>query len=443
MQAFYKSCDVEEHRSTLLTEAQAIVDIAKEEEREFTEAETERLDAINNVELPKADAEFDRLQKIEKRVAERAGQKSENATSEGGFEPENTIKIPARARAHRKLKAFETERDAYVAGQLYLATIRGNQSAREWCNSHGLATNTMVEGQGPKGGFLVPEEMQRALVRLREERGVFERYARTLPMGSDSMFVPRDINDVTAYWPGEGAEITASDNTLGAAELVAKKLACLTKVSTELDEDAVVDIGDMITRSMAYAMADKIDEAGFNGDGTNTYGGVTGLKNALHANATQDAASGNTGALTLDLADFEATVGLYPQYPSASPAWFVHSAVYWASMARLMDAAGGNRVQDLGSGPVMQFLGYPVVFSQVLPSTTGESTSTILAYFGDLSLGATVGTRRSVQTMVSLDRYFENDLIGIKATQRVAINVHERGDTIRTRPIVALKTAAS
>ena len=36
-----------------------------------------------------------------------------------------------------------------------------------------------------------------------------------------------------------------------------------------------------------------------------TYGGNVGLKTALHANATIDAATGNDSALTLDLADFE------------------------------------------------------------------------------------------------------------------------------------------
>jgi HK97 family phage major capsid protein len=78
-----------------------------------------------------------------------------------------------------------------------------------------------------------------------------------------------------------------------------------------------------------------------------------------------------------------------------------------------------------------------------MPSTTGTSASTILVYFGDLRLGAAYGVRRSVRTEVSLDRYFENDLIGIKTTERIAINVHETGETIRTRPILALKTAAN
>jgi len=260
-------------------------------------------------------------------------------------------------------------------------------------------------------------------------------------MGSDNITIPRLIADVTCNWVGETDEITASDATLGAAELVAKKLASLTKISTELDEDAVVQIGDMVTTSMAYAAADLIDEAGFNGDGTSTYGGVTGLKNALNSAAVADAASGNVSAATLDLEDFQSAMALLPMYDGATPRWFCHSAFYYNAMLRLMAAAGGNTISDIANGGMPMFLGYPVTLVQVMPSAPGVST--IGCYFGDLRLTASLGTRRSTNVAVSTERYFEYDLIGIRSTERVAINVHERGDSIRTRPMVALKNAAS
>jgi HK97 family phage major capsid protein len=323
-----------------------------------------------------------------------------------------------------------------------LAGIYGNARAAQFCRDHGLQINAgMATNDNSSGGFLVPEEMQRTLIRLRESRGVFPQFANRIPMGSDIITVPRLLADVTAYWVGEEAEITASDPELGNAELMARKLAALTKVSTELDEDSVVEIGDLVTQSMAYAMADKIDNAAFNGDGTSTYGGVLGLANAIHANATKTAETGNNSALTLDLADFEAAAGMFPEYPGAEPRWFMSKPVYWASAARLMDAAGGNTNVTLSNGvPMQMFLGYPVTFVQVMPTTTSTLASTIVAYFGDLRLGATYGTRRSIRTEVSRERYFETDQIGIKTTERVAINIHERGDTIRNRPIIALKT---
>jgi HK97 family phage major capsid protein len=455
------SKEIREEIAERQAEAEAIVAVAEAEEREMTKEEQTAFDAIAG-RGKEGDANYQageiadlrvKLQRAERReeIAAEARQSRElqNRIENGELvigsdEPQASRKIvvPAKARVHGKLYAFDNEEDAYVAGNVILAGIYGNKAATEFCQNHGLSVkNTMTEGQGAKGGFLVPDEMQRSLVRLREERGIFPRYARNYPMASDNLFVPREINDCTAYWVGEGSEITASDDDLGAAELTAKKLACLTKVSTELDEDSVVSIGDMITRSMAYAMADKIDQAGFNGDGTSTYGGVTGLKNALNANAINDAASGNVSAATLDLADWEATAGMLPEYEGTTNVWFMHKKVYWASIRALLNASGGTTGDQIANGSPRTLFGDPVVFVQVMPSA--PSTSTICAYYGDLRLAATLGNRRNVQTQVSLDRYFENDLIGIKCTERLAINVHERGDTIKTRPIVALKTAAS
>lgn len=455
------SSQLKEAIADLREELDAIVAVSEREERDLSEEESARCSEISQKLIPTLNKQMKTVLAIEQernnRAESRVLENIENTRQESGrvdaTADKNTarfpsLKIPAKAKAHGPLKAFQgadAEKNAYIAGQVILAGIFGNDSAARFCNSHGLqVSNLMSTGENSRGGFVVPDEMSQTLIRLREERGVFPQFANRIPMGADIIRIPRLLADVTAYWAGEGVEITASDATLGQAELMARKLGALVKVSTELDEDAVIEIGDMITQSMAYAMADKIDEAAFNGDGTSTYGGVVGMKNALDSNAIHDAASGNTGAITLDLADFEGCLGKYPQYPGASPRWFMHSAVYYASAFSLMNAAGGNTNVTLANGvqqPV--FLGFPVTFCQVLPSTTGASASTILAYFGDLRLGAAYGVRRSVRTEVTLDRYFESDLIGIKTTERVAINIHERGDSIRTRPILALKTAAS
>lgn len=443
--AFLKAADLEQQHSEMVARMVAIVEQAKAEDRELLDDEQAEIDSIE-LDLPKVEANLNRIRAVDARQAALIQSRHDSGTAPqsdaGGPQSLESVVVPARAKSSGQLKVYESERDAYIAGNVILAGIFGNAAAGRFCDSHGLRiSNAQSEGSNPKGGFVVPDEMQRAFVRLREERGIFPQYARSYPMGSDTLFVPRDIADVTAYWVGEAAAITESDKDISGAELIAKKLACLTKVSSELDEDSVVDIGEMVTRSMAYAMADKIDEAGFNGDGTSAYGGVTGLKNAMHANGTNDAASGNVSAATLDLADFEGTAGLLPEYGGSTNVWFMHKAFYYASIIRLQNASGGTAGMEIGAGQERQIFGYPVQFTQVMPSAPGVST--ICAYLGDLSLAATVGTRRGVQTQVSVDRYFENDQIGIKCTERCAINVHERGDTVLTRPIVALKTAAS
>lgn len=455
------SSQLREAMADLREELDAIVAVSEREERDLSEEEAIRCSEISEKLIPTLNKQMKTALSIERernqRMESRAFDKIEETRQESGRIDSSadknltrfpSMKIPAKAKSHGPLKAFqgpEAEKNAYIAGNVILAGLFGSEAAARFCQSNGLQVNNLMSSSdNSKGGFIVPEEMSQTLIRLREERGVFPQFANRVPMGADIIRIPRLLADITAYWTGETVEITASDATLGEAELMARKLSALTKVSSELDEDAVIDIGDMITQSMAYAMADKIDDAAFNGDGTTTYGGVLGLKNCLDSAAVSTAASGNVGATTLDLVDFENALALYPQYPGASPRWFMHSAVYYSSAFALMNAAGGNTNITLANGVQSpMFLGFPVTFSQVMTSTTGTAASTILAYFGDLRLGAAYGVRRSVRTEVTMDRYFESDLIGIKSTERIAINIHERGDTIRNRPIIALKTAAS
>lgn len=455
------SSQLREMKAELQEELDAIVAVSEREERDLSDEESARCSEISEKLIPVLNKQMKTVLAIEKernnRMESRAIDAIEtnrndsgriDASADKNVTRFGAIKIPAKAKAHGPLKAFQgpdAEKNAYIAGQVILAGMFKSEAAARFCQQNGLQVNGLMStSDNSKGGFVVPEEMSQTLIRLREERGVFPQFANRVPMGADIIRIPRLLSDVTAYWTGENVEITASDVALGEAELMARKLSALTKVSSELDEDAVIDIGDMITQSMGYAMADKIDDAAFNGDGTSTYGGVFGLKNCLDSAAISTALSGNVGATTLDLVDFENALALYPQYPGASPRWFMNSAVYYSSAFALMNAAGGNTNVTLANGVQSPlFLGFPVTFTQVMTSTTGTAASTILAYFGDLRLGAAYGVRRSVRTEVTMDRYFESDLIGIKSTERIAINIHERGDTIRNRPIIALKTAAS
>jgi len=249
---------------------------------------------------------------------------------------------------------------------------------------------------------------------------------------------------VTAYFVGEGAEITASDKAWTQVELTARKLAALVRYSNELNEDALISIGDDLTREIAYAFAVKEDACGFLGDGTSTYGHVTGVLNAVAAGSLYTAITGNTAFSTLDLADFESVVGKLPSYPGILPKWYISKAGWAASMLRLTDAGGGNTAAMLAAGPgSMLFLGYPVRFCQTLNSTLTAQTSTKLLAFGDLRMAALLGSRRGLAIAVSQDRYFEYDQIGIRGVERFDINVHSRGDASNPGAILVLQTPGS
>jgi HK97 family phage major capsid protein len=125
--------------------------------------------------------------------------------------------------------------------------------------------------------------------------------------------------------------------------------------------------------------------------------------------------------------------------------WYISKVGFAASMQRLMDAAGGNTIDNLQAGPTgRQFLGYPVVISQVLNTTLGAQASTNgLCYLGNLDLGAMMGSRRGITIVGSDQRYFEFDQLAVRGTERFDINVHGRGDATDPGPIIQLSTPAN
>jgi len=441
---FKTAKDLENEISAKLDRVVAIAEIAKSENRQYSQEESAEVEAVNaSVEADKKALELQR--KVEANILARGrseGVAKIEANREGS-EGQKPIRVPAKARSGNRLVAFNGpngEADAYASGRFLMATIANHSESKQWCRDHGVITNAMGENDDLKGGYIVPHQMESAIVNLKESYGVFGQNVRSVPMVSDTMSVPRRLSGLTAYAVTEAQEITASDATFSQVNLTAKKFGTLTRISSELSEDAIISIADYLVGEIAYAHAVKEDACGFLGDGGTTYHGITGLANALAAGSIATAASGQNTAAGLTIAVFQDAVAKVPQYPGIMPKWFVNSAVYWNVMARLQLAAGGNNVVDLGSGPVMQFMGYPVVFAQTLPATIGASTK--FAYFGDLMLAATKGNRRGVTIAADSSRYFEYDQTAIRSTLRYDINVHEIGTASAGGPVISLVSAS-
>ena len=188
------------------------------------------------------------------------------------------------------MRAFKSADDAYRAGQWLCASFASDNSVRQqsetWCQANGLGNMVVkyqAEGINTSGGFLVPTEFNSAVVDLREEFGTFRRNSRVVPMSSDHMTMPRRASGVTAYSVGENSAITESQKGWDMISLTAKKLACVTRMSPELAEDAAINVVDDLAREMAYAFATAEDAAGWNGDGTSTYGGIMGMRTKFAA----------------------------------------------------------------------------------------------------------------------------------------------------------------
>ena len=431
-----------------LAKIDAILAIAKEENRDLTAEETAEIDAIQGTAekpgtLQKYQADKARAERHQLVSASNIG-RSVGANVVDG-QQDNTggniiqaVKVPATAKRHGRVKHFKgqnPEADAYLSGRFLMATINNHEPSKAWLADHGV-NMAHSSDDNSKGGYLVPEVLENALIDLKEDFGMFRQYAMNWPMTSDVSLVPRRVSGFTTYFVGQNETITESDTAVDQIRLEAKKLAAMTKFSSELNEDSIIAVADFYAREFAYALAVKEDSCGFLGDGTSTYGGIVGIANALAAGSIVTA-TGITAAANLTLGNFEAVVGKLPEFPGIQPAWYVHKAMYHASMGRLQVAAGGNTVSDIAGGPVREFLGYPVRFIQTLPSSASASTK--IAYFGDLSMAATMGNRRGVTLRADESVYFAQDALALRVTERFDINVHERGTASAAGPLLCLQ----
>jgi len=334
--------------------------------------------------------------------------------------------------------------DAYRAGAWVLGHVFGNPDWRQWCADHGV--RALNGSSNVAGAILVPDPMQNAIIWNMNERGVFARYAQRVNMSSDTLLVPKSTGEVTIYAVSEdmASDVTASEPTFGSVEVIAKTWGALTRVSRNLADDAVIGIAEHVAQKIGYAEADKSDECGFNGTGASTYHGIQGITSIIAAGSVYTALTGNTAFGTLDLVDLEGMVGQLPGWANQDPAWYISRAGFFASMQRLMDAAGGNTVDNLQRGPSgLQFLGYPVRFTEVLNKTLSTQTSTIIALFGSLKQMSVLGTRKDMSIQTLTEKYATQNQIGILGFSRWGITNHEIGTASVAGAMIALKTPGS
>lgn len=321
----------------------------------------------------------------------------------------------------------------------WLLAQRGHRKSLNWCERNGLEVKAHTEGVNSAGGFLVPEEFETELISLREEFGVFRRNARVRPMGSDTLRLPRRASTLTASFVGEATAGSETTQVFESILLVAKKVMVLTTVSNELNEDSFVNLADDIAGEIAYAFALKEDQCGFIGDGSSTFGGITGVGTAVAAGSagTNYFDGALSTAADITLADANATMALLPAFADSPNAkFYMHKSTWHGGFEKVAAAAGGTSGREIMEGyrGTPTFFGYPVEFSQVMQSGTYDANSAV-ALFGDLSMAASFGDRRSTEVQISDSALnaFEQDELAIRGTERFDINVHD------IAPIVALR----
>jgi HK97 family phage major capsid protein len=345
---------------------------------------------------------------------------------------------------HGKLRAFKSEEDAYKAGMWIKGYLRGDAEARRWCNDAGVEARAQGSAASTTGSAFVPDILSNQVLRLVNEDSVFASNATPVNMPSDVVLVPKRTGGATAYWVNENTAITDSDPTHSQVTLTAKKVTAATKVSTELFEDSVVGIADMLATELAYTLTQAVETVAFNGNsasapsvaGILTANGILKNSSADYAASLVTAAGDTFDEITK--ANLVTMLGTMPSHSRQGAAWIV-SPYAFATCFQALDLNQGGSV-GLSQGLGLTFMGYPVLLSHQMVGA-GDQTGNVMALFANLRNAAHFGVRRGLEIASSDQVAFLSDQVVVRATMRCAISWSELGSDTVAGPVIALKGA--
>lgn len=276
------------------------------------------------------------------------------------------------------------------------------------------------EASSADGGYLVPDVTRAEILRLIEEYGQARQYMRTLPMGKAKVVkIPKKLTGVTVSRIGENVSIPDSKVTLGQITLTASKAGLIVAMSSELDEDSIVDFGAYLNELIGEAFAQEEDEQFFAG----TSSPHTGVFN------TSSTYGNYVNVSSVDNIDYDSLVscvrGIKQSYLRGG-AWYMHRTVF--GVIEKIKGTDGHPVVVNAGDPVRQNLfGLPVRLIESAPTSSTTAAGMPLVLLGNLN-NSIVGLKRAltlkVLTEATIDgvNLAENDLVGLRVTKRDAFD---------------------
>ena len=143
-------------------------------------------------------------------------------------------------------------------------------------------TKALAAGDATAGGYLVPTQFSQEIIEfLRAQSVVRKLRARTLPVPTGTTKIPKLTGGATAYYVGENANATKSEQTTGQLALTFKKLVTLVPMSNDLLRYSSPGADTIVRDDTVNAMRQREDQAFIRDDGTSS--GPKGLRYWAHA----------------------------------------------------------------------------------------------------------------------------------------------------------------
>lgn len=446
----------EEMAATLQQVREALAALATPAEGD---APAEGEDATLQLDAALVEAVAEKVKELEGRMSKKVEQRKRaqsfieetRSKAQANRTPANPLPLgngaKVQVRSGSKSRHYGQSEDAYKVGMFLQALGSGSNARRaeQWLSDKGFEFRTLTSQNEASAGLLVPEEMDNAIIKLREEYGVAPQLATVVNMGSETWKTRKIVSGSTAYLINEGTAITTSDPVYRHISLNAKLWGARTQMYSTLSDDAIINMADEVTEEHARAHAIKMDQAYFNGDGTSTYGGIVGVtyvwRKALEDGGgtwTNDTHKGYLGGVKVATGttwasitddDISGLIAKVADYPGRNMAFQCTSTFYWEVLHILAMNAGGTTATETVNGvsrPV--FYGFPVVFNNVMPTAT--ATNQVPLLFGDFGQASYIGERRGVT--VETDKDITTQVEDVVTTTRWDVLVHDYGNYTAT-----------
>ena len=288
----------------------------------------------------------------------------------------------------------------------------------------------------PYAGYTVDSELSAEIRHLITQYGVARREMSTIQLTKNEYKANSLVTEPTLFWVDEGAVIGSTQVVLGQESLKLKKLGAIVALTSELIDDAEVDLFAFVAGRLAEGFAKAEDLAFFTGAGDNdtTNGKFTGLLNNEDINEyAMDASS----IENITVEDLNSVVDETPSGALSGAKWYLHRSMK-SILRTLKDGEERYIYQPLSPSGFENILGYPVVEVEVFPTRTDDDEETPFMLFGDLKKACILGYKGGIEADMfeagSIKNVAGNADINLITTDRKAIRWIERVGYITILP---------
>lgn len=401
-------------------ESQNIVQAALADERELTDDENMKLEALDT-EYNKVDRQIRNIERVQDQAA--ALTRSPGRQTDPDDDVMNRGDRSQQSRRFEFVETPEMRRNNGFRsfGEFAMAvrsSVRGNIDPRLLRNA---PTTVSTEGTGADGGFLVPPDYRTAIMeKVMGEDSLLGR-TDTMETASNTLVIPADettpwqsSGGLQAYWESENGQITQSKVQLKEKTVRLNKLTALVPVTEELLADAS-GLDTYLRRKVPEKFDFKINNALINGTGAGEPKGI------LNADGLVSVAK--ESGQSADTIVFENIVNMWSRMYAPlrrNAVWLINQEIepqlYTLSFEGTSSSVPAYMpANGLSTSPFATLMGRPVVPTQACKALGDVGDIIFAAWDQYLTAVKSTGIRQDV----SIHLWFDYDTAAYRFIMRV------------------------